>query len=77
MFAGAGNDVVFGGSGNDRLFGEDGDDTIVGEDGDDLISARLAGARYLRWAATMPWAAGNDVLLAGTGNDIVHGDARR
>ncbi|WP_052720794.1 calcium-binding protein [Actinoplanes rectilineatus] len=74
----AGNDVIHGGNGNDDLFGDSGNDKLYGGNGNDFLNGWY-GADRIEGGAGDDQLYGDpddrrvsaDVLLGGTGNDLV------
>jgi Ca2+-binding RTX toxin-like protein len=83
-----GNDTVNGGAGNDNLFGVEGDDVLKGQDGIDYLvggngndvldGGDQADALYGEDGNDALWGGSDfvtDILVAGNGDDFLHGDS--
>jgi Ca2+-binding RTX toxin-like protein len=68
---GEGNDVVSGGDGDDTLFGEAGSDVLYGGSGDDWVQDALNAVSSDQ--NTLYGDDGEDIVLAGLGEDTLHG----
>ncbi len=74
IYGGGDGDTLVGGNGNNTIFGGDGNETLYGGDGLLLTPPQ---------SFTGPWqtvggdgrSAGNNILVAGTGNDLIFGDS--
>ncbi len=76
IFASGGGDVVYAGTGgNSTIYGGTGAETLYGGDGQDLV-VNAQGNGLVNAGGDDRNTTGNDLLIAGSGNDVLYGDSQ-